>query len=347
MSSEIQVPGSSQSLVSAGVLLSNERVKRGISIQEAADYLKLSRKQVEALENDDYSSLPGTTFVRGFMRNYAKFLELDLEPIMAWLDSQVPNTAPDARPAAAVTPQGTTTSTESHKEKDTAPATPATANADTGSGIWKWLLPLLLVGAGLVWYQSQPSEATEANTEAAAPAEAVAKAPVATTPPVAETAATPPAPPAEAPQTPPPSAAATPAAPPPVTTTTAAPAVTPPTPPVTPPPVATATVTPAATTTTPAATDPTTTATAPLPTNGNHQLRLVMKQDSWMEILDSKGERVVFGTQKAGKERIVEGTPPFKMTIGNATEVELFHNNQAIDLKKHIKKGTTAKLELQ
>lgn len=326
MSSEIQVPGSSQSLVSAGVLLSNERVKRGISIQEAADYLKLSRKQVEALENDDYSSLPGTTFVRGFMRNYAKFLELDLEPIMAWLDSQVPNTAPDARPAAAVTPQGTTASTESHKEKDTAPATPATANADTGSGIWKWLLPLLLVGAGLVWYQSQPSEATEANTEAAAPAEAVAKAPVATTPPVAETAATPPAPPAEAPQTPPPSAAATPAVPPPVTATTAAPAVTPPT---------------------PAATTITATAAPALPSNGNHQLRLVMKQDSWMEILDSKGERVVFGTQKAGKERIVEGTPPFKMTIGNATEVELFHNNQAIDLKKHIKKGTTAKLELQ
>lgn len=326
MSSEIQVPGSSQSLVSAGVLLSNERVKRGISIQEAADYLKLSRKQVEALENDDYSSLPGTTFVRGFMRNYAKFLELDLEPIMAWLDSQVPNTAPDARPAAAVTPQGTTASTESHKEKDTAPATSATANADTGSGIWKWLLPLLLVGAGLVWYQSQPSEATEANTEAAAPAEAVAKAPVATTPPVAETAATPPAPPAEAPQTPPPSAAATPAAPPPVTATTAAPAVTPPT---------------------PAATTTTATAAPALPSNGNHQLRLVMKQDSWMEILDSKGERVVFGTQKAGKERIVEGTPPFKMTIGNATEVELFHNNQAIDLKKHIKKGTTAKLELQ
>lgn len=326
MSSEIQVPGSSQSLVSAGVLLSNERVKRGISIQEAADYLKLSRKQVEALENDDYSSLPGTTFVRGFMRNYAKFLELDLEPIMAWLDSQVPNTAPDARPAAAVTPQGTTASTESHKEKDTAPATPATANADTGSGIWKWLLPLLLVGAGLVWYQSQPSEATEANTEAAAPAEAVAKAPVATTPPVAETAATPPAPPAEAPQTPPPSAAATPAVPPPVTATTAAPAVTPPT---------------------PAATTTTATAAPVLPSNGNHQLRLVMKQDSWMEILDSKGERVVFGTQKAGKERIVEGTPPFKMTIGNATEVELFHNNQAIDLKKHIKKGTTAKLELQ
>lgn len=316
MSSEIQVPGSSQSLVSAGVLLSNERVKRGISIQEAADYLKLSRKQVEALENDDYSSLPGTTFVRGFMRNYAKFLELDLEPIMAWLDSQVPNTAPDARPAAAVTPQGATTSTESHKEKDTAPATPATANADTGSGIWKWLLPLLLVGAGLVWYQSQPSEATEANTEAAAPAEAVAKEPVAT-PPVAETAATPPAPPAEAPQTSPPSAAATPAVPPPVTATTAA------------------------------ATTTTATAAPALPSNGNHQLRLVMKQDSWMEILDSKGERVVFGTQKAGKERIVEGTPPFKMTIGNATEVELFHNNQAIDLKKHIKKGTTAKLELQ
>lgn len=327
MSSEIQVPGSSQSLVSAGVLLSNERVKRGISIQEAADYLKLSRKQVEALENDDYSSLPGTTFVRGFMRNYAKFLELDLEPIMAWLDSQVPNTAPDARPAAAVTPQGKTASVDHHKEKETTPTPAAATNADAGSGIWKWLLPLLLVGAGLVWYQSQPTDTTEPSAEAAAPAEAVAKAPAAATPPAAEAVETPatPAPVPEASSTTPSATAA----------------------PVTPPPVATATVTPAATTTTPAATDPTTTATAPLPTNGNHQLRLVMKQDSWMEILDSKGERVVFGTQKAGKERIVEGTPPFKMTIGNATEVELFHNNQAIDLKKHIKKGTTAKLELK
>ena len=55
----------------------------------------------------------------------------------------------------------------------------------TGSGIWKWLLPLLLVGAGLVWYQSQPSDTTEPSAEAAAPAETVAKAPAAATPPAA------------------------------------------------------------------------------------------------------------------------------------------------------------------
>ena len=55
MSSEVN-PQPSSPLQSAGVVLSNERIKRGISIQEVADQIKLSRKQIEAIEADDMST---------------------------------------------------------------------------------------------------------------------------------------------------------------------------------------------------------------------------------------------------------------------------------------------------
>ena len=90
--SETHLPGAdlAQPMVSAGIVLSNARVKRGLSLQDVADRLKLSRKQLEAIENDEYEKLPGTPFARGFVRNYAKLLDLDSAPLMAWLDTRLP-----------------------------------------------------------------------------------------------------------------------------------------------------------------------------------------------------------------------------------------------------------------
>ena len=91
------------------MLLSNERVKRGLSLQEVADRLKLSRKQLEAIENDEYDKLPGPAFARGFVRNYAKLLGLDVALLNASLDAHLP--MPPVNPPVA----------------DTAPAAPAPA----------------------------------------------------------------------------------------------------------------------------------------------------------------------------------------------------------------------------
>ena len=54
--SETNLPGAdlAQPMVSAGIVLSNARVKRGLSLQDVADRLKLSRKQLEAIEIDEY-----------------------------------------------------------------------------------------------------------------------------------------------------------------------------------------------------------------------------------------------------------------------------------------------------
>lgn len=70
---------------SAGARLRRERENQGLNLSDVARTLRLSEKQVVALEADDYAKLPGRTFVRGFIRNYARLVQLDPEPLMARL----------------------------------------------------------------------------------------------------------------------------------------------------------------------------------------------------------------------------------------------------------------------
>jgi cytoskeleton protein RodZ len=68
-----------------GQQLRTAREAKGLSASEVAHALKLSVHQVLSLENDDWSSLPGT-IVRGFIRNYARLLNLSSEALMDQLD---------------------------------------------------------------------------------------------------------------------------------------------------------------------------------------------------------------------------------------------------------------------
>ena len=65
-----------------GALLGAAREAQNLSVADVARQLKLSRAQVEALEAGDYEQLPGPVFVRGFIRNYARLLKLDPEPLL-------------------------------------------------------------------------------------------------------------------------------------------------------------------------------------------------------------------------------------------------------------------------
>lgn len=70
----------------AGARLKRERESQGVSMADVAHALRLSEKQIAALEADEYQKLPGRTFVRGFIRNYARLVQLDADPLMALLD---------------------------------------------------------------------------------------------------------------------------------------------------------------------------------------------------------------------------------------------------------------------
>ncbi|MGB8883579.1 MAG: helix-turn-helix domain-containing protein, partial [Azonexus sp.] len=70
-----------------GARLRLAREMRSLSVSDVALTLKLGPRQVEALENGDWQGLPGQTFVRGFVRNYARMLQIDPTPLMEQLDS--------------------------------------------------------------------------------------------------------------------------------------------------------------------------------------------------------------------------------------------------------------------
>ncbi len=60
-----------------GETLRKQRKARGISLVEVAEHTKIGKKYLEALENDDYPVLPAETYTLGFLRAYAKYLEVD------------------------------------------------------------------------------------------------------------------------------------------------------------------------------------------------------------------------------------------------------------------------------
>jgi hypothetical protein len=67
----------------AGDLLREKRLTKELSLEDVALKTKIKVEYLRAIENSDFSSLPSSTFAKGFLRNYAEFLYLNPETILA------------------------------------------------------------------------------------------------------------------------------------------------------------------------------------------------------------------------------------------------------------------------
>ncbi len=80
--------------LNVGAILREARERSGMSVGDVANRLKFSARQIAALEEGDFAQLPETTFLRGFVRSYARLLQLDEAPLLAALpappEPQVP-----------------------------------------------------------------------------------------------------------------------------------------------------------------------------------------------------------------------------------------------------------------
>ncbi|HWS11899.1 MAG TPA: helix-turn-helix domain-containing protein, partial [Rhodocyclaceae bacterium] len=143
-----------------GAMLRQGRESRGLSVDDVAQALKLTPKQVAAIESEEFDILPGNTFARGFVRNYARFLQLDPAPLMAALERQLAHAEVDLSPVS------------------NAGGTMPTGFASRGVPRAVWLfLAIAVVALVLVVYldrlRPQPAPA-ETGVEAAVPAAAPA-----------------------------------------------------------------------------------------------------------------------------------------------------------------------------
>ena len=71
---------------SFGERLKRERELREISLDELTKSTRISQRFLEALENEDWSKLPGGVFGRGFVRTIASYLGLDEESLLGEYD---------------------------------------------------------------------------------------------------------------------------------------------------------------------------------------------------------------------------------------------------------------------
>src|SRR4051794_24160545 len=66
-------------MAAIGERLREARMRQGLDISEAETFTKIRAKYLRAMENDEFAMLPGSTYVKSFLRTYAEYLGLDAQ----------------------------------------------------------------------------------------------------------------------------------------------------------------------------------------------------------------------------------------------------------------------------
>jgi cytoskeleton protein RodZ len=299
-------------VASVGEQLRRARQSRRLDVTDIAQTLKLGVRQVEAMENDHWQALPGQTFIRGIVRNYARLVEMDPAPLMAQLDSLI------KQPEEILKVSG-------HKAADMPQGSAFGApRRDRMVVIFGLILVLVAALAYFLFAQNLASlrDAAQSKIDSFAHQETSVVAP-------ADSASAPGRQPA-------------PSEPvfPPADVTAAANAA---------PGRAEAELAPAAPPSPPTAATPKVSAVASPPAAleaAPQMLRFLADKPSWVEVRD-RNSRVVFSERlMAGTERSLAGDGPLSLVIGYAPGVKIFLRGELIDLAPHSR-GDVARLVLE
>jgi len=295
---------------SPGEMILTARERASLSVEKLAQQLRLDVATVEALESDAYERLAAPLFVRGYLRNVAKVLDLDATRLIERYDRLI---SEDTQPELARVSQ----------PED---ANPAAGRAiRIGSAV---VAVLTLVLAFAWWQGEQGGEETVAVVPEFEPD--VSEPPAVPEPPVGMPA------PGEDPATygiddmsdatlgfsP-----ANPGAPAPGFD--GAPLET------TAPPGTDA--------------DDEAELPAPVPASGMHSpagaLKITPAEEAWIQVTDATGARLYFATAPADRIIELDGVPPFELVIGNADNVEVSYLGEAVPLES-VSNAGVARLEL-
>ena len=63
-------------------MLVNARNAVALNQTDVAEQLNLPRHIIQALEADDFDNLPESTYIRGYLNNYARVVDLDAESLI-------------------------------------------------------------------------------------------------------------------------------------------------------------------------------------------------------------------------------------------------------------------------
>lgn len=87
-----------------GEILRKERERQRMTIQEIEDGTSIRASYIEAIESGEYDKMPGRVYAKGFIKNYANFLNLNGEEIVKQFMAEVAPPAKVVEQAKDVTP---------------------------------------------------------------------------------------------------------------------------------------------------------------------------------------------------------------------------------------------------
>lgn len=84
----------------SGEKLRTERLKKGYTLERVEHETKIKKAVLAKIEEGNFKNLPPSTFVKGFIRNYAIFLNLDPDHILALYrrETDKPDTSSTTKP---------------------------------------------------------------------------------------------------------------------------------------------------------------------------------------------------------------------------------------------------------
>lgn len=85
--------------INLGAQLASIREQKGYTVDYVADKLHLRSRVIELIENNEFNSLPGAVFTKGYLRAYAKLLEVSPEPYLAVFNERY---TPEKKPERAL-----------------------------------------------------------------------------------------------------------------------------------------------------------------------------------------------------------------------------------------------------
>lgn len=289
------------------------RENLGFAAEDIANRLRLSLRQVHALENDDFAVLPEAVITRGFIRNYARLVNIDATPLLRVYSQYVP-----AQDGQAIS----------------IPSANIVISGEPGMSwrpyVWFGVLLVVLLAAWVLYVDffqkhdaapaladspvssivEQESVSEGQALENAAPSEPVSPA-------SAESAVAPeqaaPSVPAAVPQT---------------TTETAT------------SPVQAALPQPSSSEGGHA------TLQQSSPQVEGSRLKFSVTEETWVSVFDGNGKQILNKTLAPSSEEMIAGQPPFRIVVGNIHGTKLEYNNSPVDLAPYTKVNV-ARLRLE
>ncbi|MEN0617260.1 cytoskeleton protein RodZ [Klebsiella indica] len=302
-----------------GARLRNAREQLGLSQQAVAERLCLKVSTVRDIEDDKAPADLASTFLRGYIRSYARLVHIPEEELLPMMAKQAPIRA------AKVAPMQSFSLGKRRKKRD------------GWLMSFTWLVLFVVIGlSGAWWWQDHKAQQDEISTmadQSSAELNAVDNSSqripldnstANSTPDAVANSAPVEAPPAPAASTPAPvdnNAVVAPSQA--NVDTTAAPA---PANPASPLPADQASVAAAATSV--------------------QDLVLNFTADCWLEVSDSTGKKLFSGLQRKGGNLNLSGHPPYKLKIGAPAAVQIQYLGKPVDLSRFIRTNQVARLTL-